>query len=169
MCQKQNPSSSRFCCYVQHGKSGRPLVISLELQQCRDGVREIVPFTTDTAVLLMGSCIHILQEKSITESAMWGSKHLAWGLCSCEPQTRSIITTHEDISRFSQNGHTAGIYLIMKLLQSWWYCLICSGFPLSLCWIKPKSIVLWTGAIVCRSMVEKQVRERSPWVYSHCF
>lgn len=68
-CQKQNRRSSRFSFYVQHGKSGRPLVISLELQQCRDGVREIIPFTNSTAVLLMRSCIHMLQEKSITESA----------------------------------------------------------------------------------------------------
>jgi len=69
-CQKQKPSSSRFCSYVQHGKLGRPLVTSLELQQCRKGFRETIPFTTITAVLLIRSCIHMLQEESITEYAM---------------------------------------------------------------------------------------------------
>lgn len=134
--QKQTPSSFRFCPYVQHGKSGRPLVISLELQQGKRGIRVIIPFTHNAAVLLMRSCIPVLQEKRITGGATWGRKHLAWGLCSCELQThsRGKQGPGKGINRFCQTG----IGLMMMLLQSWWHCLTCSGFPLSLCRIKPK-------------------------------
>lgn len=54
-----------FCSDVQHTNAEQPQVKSLRLQQCR----EITPLTDKPTVLLMRSCIHMLQEQSIAEGA----------------------------------------------------------------------------------------------------
>lgn len=141
-CQKQTPSSFRFLPYIQHGKSGRSLVISLELQHCRGGVRAASPFTHNAAFLLMNSCIPVVQEKSVTGGATWGRKHLAWGLWSCELQTHS--RGKPGPSKVIKRLCKTGICYMMMLLQSWWYCLTQIWLPFKSVWNRTK-VNTWTG------------------------
>lgn len=144
-----SPSSFRFCPYVQHGKSERPLVISLELQHCIV-VSEQSPLHPHCSCFIHQQLHSCGRRKNITGGATWGRKHLARGsLWSCELQThsRGKQGPSKGMSRLCKTG----ICLMMMLLQSWGCCLSCSGFPLSLCGIRPKPIP-WTGAVVCRGM-----------------
>lgn len=147
-CQKQTPSSFRFCPYVQHGKSGRPLVISLELQHC-SVVSEQSPPSPTMQLLFSWAAAFLWHRKKdyrrcyMRQKALGMRTGILWAPDTLQGKTRTQQEDKQTLQNWDLLNEDA--FAILRVLSDLFW------LPLSLCGFKPKPIP-WTGAVVCRGM-----------------